>query len=354
MRTSTTRPLIALLWLAVEYCVPAAPTGDPSVHLATFTCDVTPPTGHPLCGGWIKPVEAVDDPLLAKGILLAAEDRREVVCVVDWCLLQTTAHDLFRRKLAEAADVPPAQVTVHTVHQHNAPIADARAQALLDAAPNAPRHLDATFLAAVTDRVADAVRQAAGRLQPVTQIGHGRARVERFASNRRVRLADGAVHVRYSATKDPVLQAAPEGLVDPWLRPVTFFNGERPLARLHYYATHPMSFYGNGRVTADTVGLAREQFERQEGVPQLYFTGCGGNLTAGKYNDGSLQARRELTGRILAAMQAAAQNTRREALTGLDWATVEVKFCERTEPEWAEPKARAVLASTNVPALERL
>jgi hypothetical protein len=103
----------------------------------------------------------VDDPLLAKGILLTQEDRRYVVCAVDWCLLQTTAHDLFRRKLAEAAGVPPAQVTVHTVHQHNAPIADGRAQALLDVAPDAPRHLDATFLAAVTDRVAGAVRQAA-------------------------------------------------------------------------------------------------------------------------------------------------------------------------------------------------
>jgi hypothetical protein len=27
----------------------------PELHLATFSCDVTPPLGHPLCGGWIKP-----------------------------------------------------------------------------------------------------------------------------------------------------------------------------------------------------------------------------------------------------------------------------------------------------------
>ena len=25
----------------------------PTFHLATFTADVTPPIGHPLCGGWI-------------------------------------------------------------------------------------------------------------------------------------------------------------------------------------------------------------------------------------------------------------------------------------------------------------
>ena len=39
----------------------------PALHLTTFACDVTPPPGHPLCGGWIEPVRAVDDPLRALG-----------------------------------------------------------------------------------------------------------------------------------------------------------------------------------------------------------------------------------------------------------------------------------------------
>ena len=42
----------------------------PALHLATFRCDVTPPAGHPLCGGWIEPVRAVDDPLRALGVVL--------------------------------------------------------------------------------------------------------------------------------------------------------------------------------------------------------------------------------------------------------------------------------------------
>ena len=33
------------------------------MELATFRFDVTPPLGHGCCGGWITPVEAVDDPL---------------------------------------------------------------------------------------------------------------------------------------------------------------------------------------------------------------------------------------------------------------------------------------------------
>ena len=43
----------------------------PDVRVAAFSADVTPPLGHPLCGGWILPLAAVDDPLLAKGIVLA-------------------------------------------------------------------------------------------------------------------------------------------------------------------------------------------------------------------------------------------------------------------------------------------
>jgi hypothetical protein len=31
----------------------------PALHLAMFRCDVTPPAGHPLCGGWIEPVRGV-------------------------------------------------------------------------------------------------------------------------------------------------------------------------------------------------------------------------------------------------------------------------------------------------------
>src|SRR5436309_10700582 len=44
---------------------PAQQNSD--LHLAPFRFDVTPPMGHSLCGGWIKPAEAVDDPLFALG-----------------------------------------------------------------------------------------------------------------------------------------------------------------------------------------------------------------------------------------------------------------------------------------------
>jgi pimeloyl-ACP methyl ester carboxylesterase len=324
------------------------------LSVGIFTCDVTPPPGHPLCGGWIRPLKAVDDPLLAKGIVLVRGSDRYVVCAVDWCLLQTGAHDLFRRKLAAAVNAPEAHVTVHTVHQHNAPIADVHAQQLLDAVESAPLHLDLGFIESVTDQLADAARQSLRELQPITHVGHGKARVDQFASNRRVRLDDGRIHARYSATRDPALRAAPEGLIDPWLRTVTLFDRAQPIVRLHYYATHPMSYYGDGRATSDTVGLARERLEREEKVPQLYFTGCAGNITAGKYNDGSPEARITLTDRIHNAMRHSISSTTITPLNELDWKTAPVPFVLREEPAWSESVFRETLESTDASDHDRL
>jgi len=165
-----------LLGLFSTSCRTATTAESTRLSVAAFSCDVTPPPGHPLCGGWIKPLVAVNDPLLAKGIVLSDGRTRYVICAVDWCLLQTGAHDLFRRKLAIAAEVQASHVAVQTVHQHNAPIADVNAQLLLDQAPSAPPHLDLKFMEEVTDHVATAVRQARTQMRPFTHVGWAKPR----------------------------------------------------------------------------------------------------------------------------------------------------------------------------------
>src|SRR5262249_25198247 len=114
-------------------------------HLATFSCDVTPPAGHPLCGGWIDPVRGVDDPLWARGIMLLGSGAPLVLCAVDWCGLRNDAHRAWRESLAKAAHTTADRVSVHCVHPHNAPFADVEAQKLIDAVPGAPPSLDLKF-----------------------------------------------------------------------------------------------------------------------------------------------------------------------------------------------------------------
>src|SRR5215470_293463 len=118
-----------------------------ALHLATFAADVTPPLGHPLCGGWIEPVRAVDDPLRALGIVLLGMGQPVVLCAVDWCGLRNEAHILWRAELAKAAHTVPENVALQCVHPHNAPFADVEAQKLLEQV-NGPPSLDLKFFAA--------------------------------------------------------------------------------------------------------------------------------------------------------------------------------------------------------------
>ena len=91
-----------------------------------------------------------------------------------------------------------------------------------------------------------------------SDVGWGEAEVKDVASNRRVMGPDGKVKaVRYTATKDAALRAEPIGTIDPIVSLVSFWNGERPVAVLSYYATHPQSYYRTGIPNPDFPGIAR-------------------------------------------------------------------------------------------------
>jgi hypothetical protein len=325
----------------------------PPLHLATFSCDVTPPEGHPLCGGWIQPVRGVDDPLKALGVVLLGRGKPVVLCAIDWTGLRNEAFRIWRKALAVAAHTDPEHVSLHCVHPHNAPFADVEAQKLI-AAAGAPISLDLKFFDECVKRSADALKTALPKAARLTHIGTGSAEVSDVASNRRVLGADGKVKfTRTSATKDKEARAAPEGLIDPQLRTLSFWDGEKPLAALHFYACHPMSYYGDGRVSADFCGLARQKRQDETGVFQIYFNGCGGNITAGKYNDGSKENRPILRDRIHASMAAAWKGTKRVAAAGWDWRSEGVKLPPRTEASFGEERSTTTLNDRNATAARR-
>lgn len=327
----------------------------PALHLATFQSDVTPPLGHPLCGGWIEPVRGVDDPLRALGVVLLGPAAPVVLCAVDWCGVRNDANLEWRRALADAAHTTPERVAVHCVHPHNAPFADVQAERLLESVPGAPPSLDLKFFRRAVAKSAEAVRESLKKTSPLTHLGIGQARVEKVASNRRILGKDGKVRlVRYSATTDAKIRAEPEGLIDPWLKTLSFWNGDHAVAALSYYATHPMSYYGDGRVSADFCGLARQKRQKEDAnILQIYFTGCAGNVTAGKYNDGSKENRPVLRDRIYEAMKAAWKATERHALTTWQWRTEPIRLRPRREKSFGEEQSRKLLESATASKAQR-
>jgi hypothetical protein len=310
---------------------------------ATFVCDVTPPLGSPLPECRPPVAASADISLLAKGVVITDGNTRYALCAFDYCELRLGAYDAFRRAIANALGVNELHIEVHSLHPHNAPLYDANAELLVELAPSPPHTTDLEFVGVASARVASAARAALSKLQPLTHVACGKGKVEKFASNRRVPLPDGKIGIRLSHCTDPVLIAAPEGLIDPWLRTITLYNRQRPIVRLHYYASHPQSYYGHGHMNPDTTGIAREKLEKEEGITEIYFNGCAGNVAAGKYNDGSHANRMILANRLYAGMKAAIAATGKPEPATLAWKYTNVRFPPRQEPNFSEDYLRTVL-----------
>ena len=333
LRCRVRRILGRLVWAAAMVAVwtwsPLPCTEGAELRVATFRCDVTPPLGFLAYPPTFKPLEKIEHPLLAKGIVLDDRARRYVLCAIDWCALCNSTYDLFRRKVAESARADPARVAVHTVHQHTAPLADNDAYRLLLQTSDPPPCPDLRFFEAMADRLGAAVKESLGRLQPFDRIGAGEGKVERVASTWRLIDKDGKVRrPRWSLVtgKDLPLRNEPEGLIDPMLKTITLAQSDKPLARLHYYASHPQSFYHDPRVTYDSPGMAREELEKKEGVFQVYFTGCAGDILVGKYNDGTPATRAAFAQRLVAGMETAIAATRFAAADSIQWRSIEVRL----------------------------
>ena len=300
------------------------------MRVATFRCDVTPPLGEPMIS--CDAIRTVEQPLLAKGIVIEAAGKRYVLCSVDWCELCNGAYDSMRARIASAAETAASRVALQTVHQHTAPVVDTAAQKLLAEAGLERFHLSPKSYDQIEDRLAAAVRQSLGALQPFDRVGTGQAKVDRVAATRRPVDATGKIRVRYSTCKDPSVRALDEGTIDPYVKTITLARGDKPLVRLHYYATHPQTPYGDGRASSDFVGEAREALEAKERVFQIYFTGCGGDITVGKYNDGSKQCRVELARRMLAGLEASVAATKFTPVGPVRWRTHPLLLAPRTDP----------------------
>lgn len=314
---------------------------DGELRVAVFQADATPPIGTPVAYALARKIE---DPLSARGIVLLGAERPIVLCAVDWIGIANGGHDVFRERLAAAAGTSVDRVTVHALHQHDGLRCDFTSEAYLEERGLGGRRFDFPFVRQTIDRTADALRESLKKARPVTHLGVGQAKVDKVASNRRILGPDGKVAIARSSSyriPEPILGrlienarrdgyelsatrveealAAPEGVIDPLLKMLTFFDHDEPVVCLSYYATHPQSYFGQGDVTSEFVGLARADRERAlKGLPLVHFNGASGNVAAGKYNDGTPALRVELTRRMSDGMRRAWEATEKRPITAKD------------------------------------
>ncbi len=326
-----------------------------SVKIGTFNVDATPPIGSPVA---YAPARSIVDPLSARGIVILAGDQKPVVlCAVDWIGIGNGGQDVWKEKLAEAAGTTPERVAVHVLHQHDGCRCDFSAEDLLVPHGLDGKRMDTKFTMDVIARVSKAIVKAKGKAQEVTHVGIGKAKVKKVASNRRILGPDGkkVVIVRYTACRDPKAIAAPEGTIDPFVQVLSFWNKENPVVSISYYATHPQSHYGKGDVSCDFPGIARRlREEALPGVAHIHFDGAGGNIGAGKYNDGSPERRPILAARLAKGMELAWEATKKYPLTSADveWATVPVALPPARHLD--EKKMLAILNDSKAKEKDRL
>ena len=349
-----------LLFIAL---LPSRPAPAASFELATFTVDVTIPLGHPCMGGGIAPASKVVQPLLAKGLVLTGAEKPFVVVCFDWCEIRGSAFEDWRNGLAEECGTDPQRVLITSTHVHDAPVMDPEAEYLLHEteksgawkklpAPEAKARIQLAsvcwpdFNRLCIQRARIAMKEALSKKRLVTHFGIGRAQVKEVASNRRYLTPEGKVlYNRMSRTADPVARQADAGDIDPWLRTLSFWEGDTPLCALHSYAVHPMSYYGAGEISIDFVGLARERMQEEHPtVHQMYASGCSGNVTAGKWNDGAPGTREALAGKIHTAMQEAWKETKKLPLEKAGFQLAKIPLGARNSIGFTEEALRHRLA----------
>ncbi|HEU5116782.1 MAG TPA: hypothetical protein VFT74_08925 [Isosphaeraceae bacterium] len=295
------------------------------LKVGVFSVDASPPVGSPLA---YDPTKEVVLPLSCKGVVLMGEGKPVVLCAVDWIGIGNDGQTEFRKALADAVGTEPERVRVHTLHQHDAPVYDASVARVLEReGVDVGQVFDLAFTRRVISQASEAAKQGASRARSVSHLGLGEGRVEKVASNRRILGPDGKVqYVRYTACMDPKIRAYPEGTIDPMLKLISFWDGDEAIAVLTFYATHPQSYYRTGGANPDFPGMARDQREKTTGVPHIHFNGAGGNIGAGKYNDGSHENRQVLADRVAAGMALAWKTTRKQPISGADlgWKSLDV------------------------------
>jgi len=344
--------LVCLALVLSACAVPLAARG--AFRVATFEADITIPIGHACMGGGVTDAREIVDRLSAKGFVLLGAGEPVVVVALDWCQCNNDSYSRWQEVLAEAAGTRPKRVMLATVHQHDAPICDLTAQRFLDQYGLKGWNCDPSFHETAVQRAAAALRQALKSPRRVTHYGIGQAKAEKLASNRRVVRPDGTITWERGSASGDVFHA-PEGEVDPWLKSISLWDGNKPVLVWSCYAIHPMSYYGKGGVSADFPGIARARRQADDpAVFQIYFTGCAGDTTAGKYNTGARENRPVLAERLYGAMAEAWRTTQRHRLKQVEYRVADLHLPARSTGKFAVEAMQTTLANTNATRWQRI
>lgn len=254
------------------------------MKIAPFKIDVTPETGTPIAYGINK---KVDTPIYIRGVVIDDGESRAVLVSCDYIYIWGETWYSWRKIIAEAAGTSADRVFLHSIHQHDslriAPELNEILRERFGTEQVPDKYMEAT-VGKLKTNISEAVKS--GWLE-VGKLLTAERRVKGLASNRRMIDENGKCYaMRFSMCSNEELKQQPVGVIDPLLRTIAFAdNNGKLLLAAHFYASHPMGAYGREMVCADIPGFALDYVRQQSPeVNNIYFNGCGGNITFGKYS----------------------------------------------------------------------
>ncbi len=348
-----TRIICVLFAILIELHA-ATGLAQKQLRAGAFAADITPQANMwpiPLIGGFEdQPATKAHDPLSVRALVLDDGRTKLAIVVIDSCFIAREILDEAKRIASEATGIPSNRMLMSATHTHTAPAAT-----------------NELYTKYLTDQIAQSVKEAAARLQPV-EIGWAMNNVPEELNNRRWYMKQGSIPPNpFGERGDQVMMnpepgspdlIRPAGPTDPEVSVVSVRTVRGlPMALLANYSLHYVGNVPDGLVSADYFGEFARQI-RDRLVPDHNspaFVGILSNGTSGDVNNinfknpeperAPFEKIRVVAGRVADAVFESYKSIRHRRQLDLAMAEREIKLAVRKPTDKQLRFARAALAA---------
>lgn len=236
---------------------------------------ITPPVGIPMAGYYnIRLAEGTHDDLFAKAVALEQGGVRAVLVACDLVSLPAEIVAEARKQAEAATGISAANIFFSATHSHTGPLLGGRG---LQAATPAAKKIVDSYRVALSAKMAEAVKLAAGSLVPA-KVSMGVGREESVSFYRRFLMKDGSVRTNPGKRNPEVVQ--PMGQIDPdvallWAEA----SDGKPLLAFVNHALH-LDTVGGLQFSADYPATISKVLRKLYGpeLVTLFTIGAAGNI----------------------------------------------------------------------------
>ncbi len=241
-------------------------------------------------------------PICAKAAALAFNEGIILIIVCEIVGLTKSENNDICNLITQKTEIPRENIVITCTHTHASPwvwdLQDAQARKL------GFEVLDSEWMDKVIRQTAAAGSESLCNMNFVS-MKFGKAETRDIVSNR----VDPVT--RWSVCADEEIRKAPAGLIDPFVRTISFHDdNDKPIFIFSNLAVHPTA-YGGGKtlkVSPDFPYIAENKLKSEFGddLIMAYWQGCAGNSNSGKFvKEGSEEEVIEIGGRFYSAISSA-------------------------------------------------